>query len=173
MTTPSTTEREATIYSTIRTVHSLGTPTNYSDNTTINLIELTNEVATLAEEILANTGPDATASYRLDNSASIIAAFCFTELDKMDKEANAASITEVQDAAEDTIRSGHPLDRLDLNLPPAERIARLIEAIGQLAPYWQLESNPSPAEVQYRKEYLAMLAYHAICAIIAADRWNN
>lgn len=170
---PSVSDREDTILLTIRTIHTLGTPRRYSNNPTANLIELTSQVVTLAEEIRANTSPDKPSSYRLNNSASAIAAFCFTELDKMDEGTKAASITEVQGAAEYAIRSGYPLDRLDLDLNPTERIARLIEAIGHLAPYWQLRSTPSPAEVHYRREYLATLGYHAICAIISANRWNN
>jgi hypothetical protein len=173
MNTPSTDEREREVYSTLSTIHSQGTPAIYDSNSTLNLVNLTNELAALAQDIYDlgcgayHAGPLVRA---VNGRASVIAAFCLTELDAQQPGVRRAGISNVQDCAESSMRGGRPLDRLDLDLAPSERIARLIEVAGQLAPYWTLRDTPSPAELQYRNEALSMLAYQVVAALISVNR---
>jgi len=171
--TPSIDEREKRVYSTVSTIHSLGAPSIYSNDHTLNLINLTNELASLIRDI-DDLGRDALSADILapdiHNKAAIIVAVCLTELDAMQPDVRRAGVSDVQACAEHSMRCGRPLDSLDLVINPTERIIRLIEAMGQLAPYWSLRDNPSPAELQYRNETLSMLAYQAVSALIATNR---
>lgn len=47
MITPSISEREQRVYSTLSTIHSLGAPTVYGSDRTLNLVKLTEAVAAL------------------------------------------------------------------------------------------------------------------------------
>lgn len=173
MSTPSTGERERRVYSTLSTIHSLGAPTVYGSDRTLNLVNLTEAVAALVQDIDDLSRDDSRAGVlgrSIDNQAAIVAAFCLTELDAMQPGVRRAGVSDVQACAEHSMRCGRPLDRLDMDIDPPERIARLIESLGQLAPYWSLRDNPSPAELQYRNETLAMLAYQAVSAMIATNR---
>ena len=58
----------------------------------------------------------------------------------------------------------------DIAIDPSERIKRLIEALGDAAPYWVHTDNLNETEIGYREETIAMLAYHTVCAIIATNR---
>ena len=168
MNTPSTTEREQAIYKTLRGLHSLGTPPMYSDNDIANLIELTQAVETLIEDIHnipRSRYPD---PHDADNSAAIVAAICLTELDRMHEDINEFSISITQDCAERALRSGRPLDQLDLNITPNERIMRLLEALGAAAPYW-ISGALNETERSYREENIAMLAYQATAVIVATN----
>lgn len=69
-----------------------------------------------------------------------------------------------------SIRGGYPLDQLDLNINTDERIKRLIEALGQAAPYWLHSDNTTQTEIAYREETIAMVAYQAACTIVANSR---
>lgn len=173
MNTPSTGEREQKVYSTLSTIHSLGVPTIYDSNSTLNLVNLTEELAAFVQDIYdlgCGASPTDQLVLAINNRASIIAAFCLTELDAQWPGVRRAGVSDVQDCAESSMRGGRPLDSLDLDIDPSERIARLIEAMGQLAPYWVLQDTPSPAELQYRNEALSMLAYQAVAALIAVNR---
>jgi len=167
MSTPSITEREQSIYKTIRDLHSLGTPTTYSDNNIANLIELTQAVETLIEDIHNTPRSRYPDPHDADNSPAIVATICLTELDRMHEDINEFSISITQDCAERTLRSGRPLDQLDLNIAPNERIMRLLEALGEAAPYW-ISGGLNETERSYREENIAMLAYQAAAVIVSS-----
>lgn len=167
MATPSISEREQCFYSTISAIHSLGMPTAFTGDHTLNLINLTAKVTELIQAVhdLDSGG------IHINNHATAIVAFCLTELDIMQPGVRMAGVSDTQGCAESAMRAGRPLDSLDLDITPtSERIARLVEAMGQLAPYWEIRENPSPAEFHYRQEALAMLAYQATAALIATNR---
>lgn len=173
MSTPSISERERRVYSTLSTIHSLGAPSGYGSDRTLNLVNLTGEVAALVQDIDALSRDDSRAGVlgrSIDSRAAVVAAFCLTELDAMQPGVRRAGVSDAQACAEHSMRCGWPLDRLDTDIDPSERIARLIEALGQLAPYWILRDNPSPAELRYRNETLSMLVYQAVAALIATNR---
>ena len=176
MATPSNHDREAEIHATLNIIHNNGTPVEYDANPLITLIVIADSVATLCwniETVLhlpAPPHPTGIAAQDIIEEATKIAGICLAEIDEMHKGIKRAGITIVSDCAESSLRGGYPLDSLDIDIDPAERIKRLIEALGDAAPYWVHTGDANGTEIGYREETIAMLAYHATCAIIATNR---
>lgn len=153
-----------------------GTPIEYDNNPLITLITVTDSVTTLCWNIESATQlpspphPDNPCAQDIYAEANKIAGICLTELNNMHKGIANAGVTIVSDCAEFNLRGGYPLDSLDIGINPTERIKRLIEAIGEAAPYWVHTHDLNETEINYRKETIAILAYHAACAIIATNR---
>lgn len=177
MPTPSTNEREQAIHAALTTAHKKGAPPERDNNPTANLVTLSYDIADLCwsirilKDTTENERSIATAARAgITKAANHIIYLCLAELDDMRKGTNQASITITCDCAEYSLRGGYPLDQLDLNINTDERIKRLIEALGQAAPYWLHSDNTTQAEIAYREETIAMVAYQAACTIVANSR---
>lgn len=176
MLTPSTHEREQAIYDTLDTAHNLGPHPALDNDPASNLIILTSDTSDLcwsirALKVAAENKQVAVLSRKdITIKANHILRLCLPELDDMHKGVNRAGITITSACAEFNLRGGYPLDRLDLNIDTDERIKRLIEAVGEAAPYWLHTDDATPTEIEYREETIAMVAYQAACAIVANDR---
>ena len=150
-------------------------PIQYDSDPTTNLITVADAVATLCWNIQSATQfsvsphPDSICAQDIYEEANKIAGLCLTELDNMRRGIKNAGITIVTDCADAVLPSEPPLSKLDIAIDPSERIKRLIEALGDAAPYWVHTDNLNETEIGYREETIAMLAYHATCAIIATN----
>ena len=150
-------------------------PIQYDSDPTTNLITVADAVATLCWNIQSATQfsisphPDSICAQDIYEEASKIAGLCLTELDNMRRGIKNAGITIVTDCADAVLSSEPPLSKLDMAIDSSERIKRLIEALGDAAPYWVHTDNLNETEIGYREETIAMLAYHATCAIIATN----
>lgn len=168
-------DRLANIRYILKCITDEGTPVEYDNNPLATLITVTDSVATLcwnietATQLPSSPHPDSLCAQDIYTEANKIAGICLTELDNMHKGVAYAGVTIVSDCAELNLRGGYPLDRLDISINPAERIKRLIEAIGEAAPYWVHTHDLNETEINYREETIAILAYHATCAIIATN----
>lgn len=176
MPTPSTNEREQAIHAALTTAHKQGPPPERNSSPTANLIILADDISDLCWSIrtLKNAAENERLAHLaktdITEEATHALRLCLAELDDMHKGVNRASVTITSDCAEFNLRGGYPLDRLDLTINTDERIKRLIEAVGEAAPYWLHTDDATPAEVAYREETIAMVAYQAACAIVANDR---
>lgn len=152
-----------------------GTPVEYCDNPLTTLITVTDSVATLcwnietAAQLPSSPHPNSLCAQDIYTEANKIAGICLTELDNMHKGIANAGVTIVSDCAELNLHGGYPLDSLDISIDPAERIKRLIEAIGEAAPYWVHAHDLNETEINYREETITILAYHATCTIVATS----
>lgn len=176
MAAPTIEERKQAIYGTLHSIHADGKPGDYDTNHLLNLITVTDAVATLCWNIeSATTLPKpllrtSLTAQDIKEEATKITSFCLAELDDMHKGVSRAGVTIVSDCADDNLASWYPLGSLDIAIDPGERIKRLIEALGEAAPYWVHTYGPNETEISYREENIAILAYHATCAIIATNR---
>lgn len=177
MPTPSTNEREQAIHAALTTAHKKWASPERDNNPAANLVTLSYDIADLCwsirvlKDTTENERSIATAARAgITKAANHIIYLCLAELDDMRKGTDQASITITCDCAEYSLRGGYPLDQLDLNINTDERIKRLIEALGQAAPYWLHSDNTTQAEIAYREETIAMVAYQAACTIVANSR---
>ena len=177
MPTPSTNAREQAIHAALPPAHKKGAPPERDNNPTANLVTLSYDIADLCwsirvlKDTTENERSIATAARAgITKAANHIIYLCLAELDDIRKGTDQASITITCDCAESSLRGGYPLDQLDLNINTDERIKRLIEALGQAAPYWLHSDNTTQAEIAYREETIAMVAYQAACTIVANSR---
>ena len=168
--------RLADIRHTLNCITDEGAPVEYYNNPLATLITVTDSVATLcwnietASQLPSSPHPDSLCAQDIYTEANKIAGICLTELDNMHKGIANAGVTIVSDCAELNLHSGYPLDSLDISVNPAERIKRLIEAVGEAAPYWVHTTDINDTERAYREENIATLAWHATSAIIATNR---
>jgi hypothetical protein len=169
-------ERKQAIYDTLHSIHADGKPGDYDTNRTLNLITVTDAVATLCWNIeSATTLPKpllrtSLTAQDIKEEATKITSFCLAELDNMRDGANRAGATIISDYAELNLHRRAPIGSLDMGINPAIRIALLIEALGNAAPYWPLLPSLKKVDLLDREETIAMLAYHAVCALIATNR---
>lgn len=176
MPTPTIEERKQAINDTLHSIHAAGKPGDYDTNRTLNLITVTDAVATLCWNIeSATTLPKpllrtSLTAQDIKEEATKITSFCLTELDNMRDGANHVSATIISDYAEPNLHRRAPIGSLDMGINPAIRIALLIEALGDAAPYWPLLPSLKKIDLLDREETIAMLAYHAVCALIATNR---
>jgi hypothetical protein len=170
--------RITTFISTLREAYKAGMPRNYNNGSpTDKLIILTGNVNDLCWEIAATTKRSAhsnktTTTDSIKHSATNIINICITELKNLDHT--------TEDTIELIVTEGalwfwnitqHPLDKLDKDVPPADRIQSLYVATGDLMEWWP--NKISPQNNAYLKSELertfANLAYEAACATISAN----
>lgn len=166
-------ERRNDIHNTLIAIHDAGTPIEYDTDPLVNLIVITDSIASLCWNIEtaakrpSSPHPTSLCGQDIIEESTKIVGICLTELDNMRKGIKRVSVTIVSDCADSCLYGGYPLDSLDIAIDPSERIKRLIEATGKAAPYWVHTTDINNTEVACREETIAMLAYHAACAIIA------
>ena len=176
MAAPTIEERKQAIYDTLHSIHADGKPGDYDTNRLLNLITVTDAVATLCWNIeSATTLPKlllrtSLTTQDIKEEATKITSFCLAELDNMRDGANRAGATIISDYAEPNLHRRAPIGSLDMGINPAIRIALLIEALGDAAPYWPLLPSLKKVDLLHREATIAMLAYHAVCALIATNR---
>lgn len=163
---------------TLREAYKAGMPHNYNNGSpTDKLIILTGNVNDLCCEIAATTKRSAhsnktTTTDSIKHSATNIISICIAELKNLDHT--------TEDAIELIVTEGalwfwsltqHPLDKLDKDVPPADRIQSLYVAAGDLMEWWP--NKISPQNTAYLKSEIertfANLAYEAACATISAN----
>ena len=164
---------------TLREAYKAGMPHSYNNGSpTDKLIILTGNVNDLCWEIAAATKRSShsnktTATYSIKHNATNIISICITELENLGHP--------IEDAIELIVTEGalwfwsltqHPLDKLDKDVPPADRIQSFYVATGELMEWWP--NKISPQNNDYLKSELertfANLAYEAACATIATTR---
>lgn len=169
-------ERKQAICDTLHSIHADGKPADYDTNHLLNLITVTDAVATLCWNIQAATTlpkpflRTSLAAQDIKEEATKITSFCLAELDDMYGGIKGVGMTLVSAQADQNIRGAYVLDRLDIDVNPASRIELLIKALGTACPCWPHKKLNNQADRPYRAETIAMLAYHAVCAIIATNR---
>lgn len=165
-----------TFVNTLREASEAGLPASYaSDTVTDKLITLTGNVSDLCWEIAAGTK-------QVDPAAKIISAggikhnatniinICIAELENL----NHSSETAIELIATDGALwfwslNAPPLNKLDQEVNPIERIQSVNVAMGNLAEWWPTDISPeNPIEPADELERVFVnLAYEATCAIIA------
>nr|DAK85162.1 MAG TPA: hypothetical protein [Caudoviricetes sp.] len=171
-----TTSRIDTFISVLREAHKAGLPSGYSsDNPTYKLITITGKISDLCWEIAitAKQTEPATKIIMADSikrNAATIINICIAELE------NLGHATE--DAIELIANDGalwfwslplRPLNTLDQDTPPDERIQSLQISTGHLMEWWPNMLSPqNEADLNAERERAFInLAYEAACAIIA------
>jgi len=163
---------------TLREAYKAGMPHNYNNGSpTDKLIILTGNVNDLCWEIAATTKRSAhsnktTTTDSIKHSATNIISICIAELKNLDHT--------TEDTIELIVTEGalwfwsltqHPLDKLDKDVPPADRIQSLYVATGNLMEWWP--NKISPQNTAYLKSEIERtftnLAYEAACATISAN----
>ena len=152
-----------------------GTPIEYDNNPLTTLIVIADSVATLCRNIKTATqlpsSPHPQSHFAQDiyDEATKITGLGLAELHNMNKSTKRDGMTPILEQAAYHIKSTHATGNLDLYINPADRIALLIEALGNAAPYWPHPHTLKKADLLNREETIATLAYHAVCAIIATN----
>lgn len=163
---------------TLREAYKAGVPHSYNNGSpTDKLIILAGNVNDLCWEIAATAKRSAhsnktTTTDSIKHSATNIISICITELENLGHP--------IEDAIEIIATEGalwfwritqHPLDKLDKDVPPADRIQSLYVATGDLMEWWP--NKISPQNNAYMKSELertfANLTYEAACAIISTN----
>lgn len=170
------TSRIDTFISVLREASKAGPPASYTnDNPTDKLIALTGNIGDLCWEIAAapkQAGP-ATKIITADSikhNATNIVNICVAELANL----NHSSETAIELIATDGALwfwslNAPPLNKLDQEVNPIERIQSVNVAMGNLAEWWPTDISPeNPIEPADELERVFVnLAYNATCAIIA------
>lgn len=170
------TSRIDTFINTLREASKAGPPASYNNDTpTDKLIALTGNVSDLCWEIAVATKQASPATKlimadSIKHNATNIVNICITEL----KNLSHSSETAIELIATDGALwfwslPLRPLNTLDQDTPPAERIQSINIATGQLMEWWPNMISPQ-GEVDLnaeRERTFTNLAYEATCAIIA------
>lgn len=173
-----TTSRIDTFISVLREASKAGLPTWYSSDTpTDKLITLTGNISDLCWEIAVVTkqADPANKIIMADsvkyNAANII-NICITELVNLGRSTEGAiELIATDGALWFWSLNATPLNKLDQEIDPIERIQSLNVAMGNLAEWWPIDISPeNPIEPAEKLERVFVnLAYEATCAIIAHD----
>lgn len=174
----SDTDRIDAFIKTLREAYKAETPHNYNNGSpTDKLITLTGNVNDLCWEIAAATKRSAhsnktTTIDSIKHSATNIISICITELENLGHSIeNAIEIIVTEGALWFWSITQHPLEKLDKDVPPADRIQSLYVATGDLMEWWP--NKISPQNNVYLKSEIertfANLAYEAACATISAN----
>lgn len=174
-----TISRIDTFISVLREAHKAGLPSGYSsDNPADKLITLTGNISDLCWGIAVTTKQADPANKiiladAIKHDATNIINICITELENLGHSTESAIELIATDGAlwfwSLPLR---PLNTLDQDTPPAERIQSLNIATGQLMEWWPNMISPQD-EVDLnaeRERAFTNLAYEAACAIIAYAR---
>lgn len=174
-----TINRIDTFVSVLRKACEAGQPTGYAgDIPTDKLTTLTGNVGDLCWEIAvgAKQTDPATKIIMADSikyNATNIINICITELENLGRTTeDAIELITTDGALWFWNLTQHPLDKLDQDVPPADRIQSLYVATGNLMEWWP--NKISPQNNAYlnseRERTFTNLAYEAACATIATTR---
>lgn len=163
----------------LREARKAGLPSWYSsDNPTDKLTTLTDNISDLCWEIAA-TAKQADPSNKIITADSIkhnatnIINICITELENLGYATeNAIELIVTDGALWFWNLNQYPLNKLDQDVDPADRIQSLCVATGNLMEWWP--NKISPQNNAYlnseRERTFTNLAYEAACATIATTR---
>lgn len=173
-----TTQRIDTFVGTLHEARKAGSPANYTnDNPTDKLIILTGNISDLCWEIAAGTKQADPAAKiimadSIKHNATNIINICITELENLGRTNEAAiELITTDGALWFWSLSAPPLNKLDQEISPLERIQSLNVAMGNLAECWPIDiSVENHLEIASKLEQVFVnLAYEATCTIIAHD----
>lgn len=172
----SDTARIDTFINTLREARKAGLPASYTnDNTTDKLITLTGNVSDLCWEIAVTDKQVDPANKiimadRIKYNATTIINICTTELENLGYATeNAIELIATDGALWFWNLNQYPLNKLDQDVDPADRIQSLNVAMGYLLEWW-------PNKITHQivgdlnselEQHFINLAYEAACAIIA------
>lgn len=170
--------RIATFTATLREASKAGLPYGYSsDNPMDKLITLTGNISDLCWGL-------AVATKQVDPATKIIMAdgikhnamnvvnICIAELEALGRATEDAIELITKDGALwFWSLSQHPLNKLDQDVSPADRIQSINVAMGNLLEWWPNKISPqnNVEPGSERERTFINLAYEATCAIIACD----
>ena len=171
-------DRIDTFIKTLREAYKAGMPRNYNNGSpTDKLIILTGNVNDLCWEIAATTkrsthSNKTTTTDSIKHSATNIISICIAELKNLGHTTeDAIELIGTEGALWFWSITQHPLDKLDKDVPPADRIQSLYVATGDLMEWWP--NKISPQNNVYLKSEIertfANLAYEAACATISTN----
>lgn len=170
--------RIATFIATLREARKAGLPHGCSsDNPTDKLTTLTGNISDLCWEIAA-TAKQADPSNKIITADSIkcnatnIINICITELENLGYATeNAIELITTDGALWFWSLTQHPLDKLDQDVPPVDRIQSLCVAAGNLMEWWPNKISPqNNAYLNSERERTFIgLAYEAACATISTN----
>ena len=165
--------------STLREAHKAGLPSGYSDdNPADKLITLTGNISDLCWEIVATTkqvdpsNKIITADSTKHNATNII-NICITELENLGYATeNAIELITIDGALWFWNLNQYPLNKLDQDVDPVDRIKSLNVATGHLLEWWPNKITPQiggDLNSELERTFIN-LAYEAACATIATTR---
>ena len=174
-----TTDRIDTFISTLRTAHKTGVLSTYSSDTLIDkLVTLTGNVSDLCWNLAVVTKQSNPANKSIladgiKHNATNIVNICITELKNLGHTTESAiELIATDGALWFWDANQHPLDKLDQDVTPVDRVQSINVAAGDLLEWW-----PNKIAPQYtlnlnaeRERTFTNLAYEAACAIIAYTR---
>lgn len=164
---------------TLREAYKAGMPHNYNNGSpTDKLIILTGNVNDLCWEIAATTKRSArsnktTTTDSIKHNATNIINICITELKNLDHTTeDTIELIATEGALWFWSITQHPLDKLDKDVPPADRIQSLYVATGNLMEWWpnKISTQNNAYLNSERERTFTNLAYEAACATIATTR---
>lgn len=174
-----TIERIDTFVNTLREANKAGLPAIYRTGTPADkLITLTGSTYDLCWELIATTKRSANSNKTattdgINYSATNIINICIAELKNLGRTTEGAiELIATDGALWFWSLNAPPLNKLDQEVNPIERIQSLNVAMGNLAEWWPTDISPeNPIEPADELERVFVnLAYEATCAIIAHTR---
>lgn len=171
-----TIDRIDTFISTLRIAHKTGVLSTYNDSTPIDkLVTLTCNVSDLCWEIAARAKQvdpitKMASADSIKHNATNIINICITELKNLGRTTESAiELIATDGALWFWGIDQHPLDKLDQDINPIDRIQSLHVATGLLTEWWPNKISPQTnTEPNFKLEQtFTNLAYEAACAIIA------
>lgn len=171
-----TTDRIDTFISTLREARKAGPPATYSSDTpTDKLVTLTGNVSDLCWNVAVATKHSNPANKciladRIKHDATNIVNICIAELKNLGHTTESAiELIATDGALWFWSINQHPLDKLDQDVNPVDRLQSINVATGDLLEWWPNKITPQitldlNAE---RERTFTNLAYEATCAIIA------
>lgn len=172
----STIDRIDAFISTLREAHKAGLPSGYSgDNPVDKLIALTGNISNLCWDIaaatkLANLANKTILADAIKRDATNVINICITELNNLGRTTeHAIELIATDGALWFWSLPLRPLNTLDQDTPPVDRIQSLQISTGNLTEWWpNILSPQSEADLNAERERSFInLAYEAACAIIA------
>ena len=171
-----TTDRIDTFISTLREARKAGPPATYSSDTpTGKLVTLTGNVSDLCWNVAVATKHSNPANKciladRIKHDATNIVNICIAELKNLGHTTESAIELIATDGALWFWSSNqHPLDKLDQDVNPVDRLQSINVTTGDLLEWWPNKIAPQIAlDLNAERERtFTNLAYEATCAIIA------
>lgn len=171
-----TTNRIDTFISTLRIAHKTGVLSTYSSDTpTDKLVTLTGNVSDLCWNLAvatkhSNPANKSILADRFKHDATNIVNICIAELKNLGHTTESAiELIAIDGALWFWSINQHPLDKLDQDIDPIDRIQSLHVATGHLMGWWPNKISPqNNVELNTELERtFTNLAYEAACTIIA------
>ena len=171
-----TINRIETFVKTLREAYSTTLPGDYNNQPPADkFITLAGNICDLCWEIVAVTKTTSPANKiiaadRIKHNATNIINICLAELKALGRAGEAAiELIAIDGALWFWDLDAPPLNKLDQEIDPIERIQSLNVAMGNLAEWWPIDISPeNPLEPAEKLEQAFVnLAYEATCAIIA------